>query len=185
MGMGRPPLYPHFQTRADRGGPRWPDPTVLEWSGVVGERIRRLRQARDLTLVDMTDRVLRPATELDPAGGRRYTHGYFSRIERGYASAPMYVYLAIADALEVHPGRMMGADDAERDPSPEEMTLINFIRLQGIAPAVAIHVLATTPTQATTADPVVPALRPRPELEHDGPQEPRLHWRARGTDGGR
>ena len=183
--MGRPSLYPHWQHRADRGGPRWSDPTVLEWSGVIGERMRRLRHARDLTLVDMTERVLRPATERDPEGGRRYTHGYFSRIERGYASAPMYVYLAIADALEVHPGRMMGPDDAEREASPEEMTLVDFIRLQGIEPAVAIHVLATQATQLTARDPVAVALRRPPELEHEGPHEPTLHWRARGTEGSR
>ena len=133
----------------------------------------------------MTERVRRPVTDRDPEGGRRYTHGYFSRIERGYASAPMYVYLAIADALEVHPGRMMGPDDAEREASPEEMTLVGFIRLQGIEPAAAIHVLATHASELTARDPVAAALRPRPELEYEGPQEPTLHWRARGVEGRR
>jgi transcriptional regulator with XRE-family HTH domain len=134
--MGRPPLYPDQWARADRGGPRWKDPTFCDWSTVIGDRIRRLRRARDWTLGNMKTLVPRPD------GGGEYTHGYLSRIERGYGRAPLYVYLHIANALEVHPGRLMGLDDSERDATPDEMTLVEYVRLAGISPAEAIHVLA-------------------------------------------
>jgi transcriptional regulator with XRE-family HTH domain len=173
--MGRPLLYPDWQTRADRGGPKYRDVTFCEWSGVIGDRMRRLRRIRDLTLEDMTLRVRRPDSP------RLYTHSYFSRIERGYASAPMYVYLAIAHALEVHPGRLMGADDAERDASADEMTLVEYVRLAGIAPSVAIHVLATHAAEAerSTRDEAGEALRPPPEVEWPGPGRPPPPERAR------
>jgi hypothetical protein len=37
----------------------------------------------------------------------------------------------------------MGLDDAERDATPDEMTLVEYVRLAGITPAEAIHTLAT------------------------------------------
>jgi transcriptional regulator with XRE-family HTH domain len=135
--MGRPPLYPDQWARADRGGPRWTDPTFCDWSAVIGDRIQRLRRARDWTLGQIKALVPRPD------GGGEYSHGYISRIERGYARAPLYVYLHIANALEVHPGRLMGLDDSERDATPDEMTLVEYVRLAGITPAQAIHVLST------------------------------------------
>jgi transcriptional regulator with XRE-family HTH domain len=135
--MGRPPLYPDHWARADRSGPRWKDPTFCDWSSVIGDRIRRLRRSRDWTLVHMLRLIRRPDGDGD------YTPGYLSRIERGYGRAGLYVYLHIANALEVHPGRLMGLDDAERDATADEMTLVEFVRLAGIAPAEAIHILAT------------------------------------------
>src|SRR4051812_6267847 len=127
--MGRPPLYPDHWARADRSGPRWKDPTFCDWSSVIGDRIRRLRRSRDWTLVHMLRLIRRPD------GEGEYTPGYLSRIERGYGRAGLYVYLHIANALEVHPGRLMGLDDAERDATADEMTLVEFVRLAGIAPA--------------------------------------------------
>jgi hypothetical protein len=50
--------------------------------------------ARDMTLAAFA------ATVYKPDGGC-YTPGYFSRLERGWASAPMYVYLAVAHAREL------------------------------------------------------------------------------------
>jgi transcriptional regulator with XRE-family HTH domain len=113
------------------GGPRWPDPTYCEWAVVVGDRVRRLRKARDWTLVEFSRRVYRPE-------GGQYSAGYFSRLERGWASSPMYVYLAVADALEVEPGALLGADDVQKDVTDAEMTLIRCLRRLRIAPDEAL-----------------------------------------------
>ncbi len=107
--MGRHRLNVRSFDHGYRGGPRWSDPYHCEWSVVVGDRIRRLRNARSLTLGEMTDLVAKPD------GDGRYSAGYLSRLERGNAGAPLYVYLAIAVAFDLSPGRLLGADDAERD----------------------------------------------------------------------
>ena len=118
------------------GGPRWPDPTYCEWAVVVGDRVRRLRRARDMTLISFAHTVYRP-------DGGHYSAGYFSRLERGWASAPMYVYLAVADALGVEPGALLGSDDVEKDVSDAEMTMVRCLRRLRIAPDEALVRLTT------------------------------------------
>lgn len=120
-----------------QGGPRWADPYFCEWSVVVGDRIRRLRNTRGLTLVQLSRLVEKP-------GGGGYSPGYISRLERGWATAPLYVYLAIADVLQVAPGRLLGPDDAQREVTEAEMTLVKVARRLGLTPDEAIGRVAAS-----------------------------------------
>ena len=112
-------------------GPRWSDPYHCEWACVVGDRVRRLRNARKLSLVGL-------AAIVDKPEGDSYSPDYFSRLERGWASAPLYAYLAIAAALEVEPGRLLGSDDAQKPITEAEMTLVRFLRESQLAPHEAL-----------------------------------------------
>jgi transcriptional regulator with XRE-family HTH domain len=102
---------------------------------VVGDRIRRLRQARGWALHELARRVRKHE-------GGHYSAGYFSRLERGWASAPLYVYLVIAGALEVEPGVLLGPDEVQRELAPEEAVLLRLLRRSGIEPGDAIARLA-------------------------------------------
>lgn len=84
-----------------RPGAGWHACYREEWAGVVGGRIRRLRTARGMTLGQLVARVPKP-------GGGYYSGGYLSRIERGWGSAPLYVYVSSAHALGTEPGRLLG-----------------------------------------------------------------------------
>jgi transcriptional regulator with XRE-family HTH domain len=133
--MGRHRIYTNRLSHGFAGGPRWRDPYHCEWAIVVGDRIRRLRNDRRLTLAQLCGLVYKPE-------GGHYSAGYLSRIERGWASAPLYVYLAIADVLEVQPGRLLGPDDATRPVSEGELTLVRFARRLDLSPDEAIAMLA-------------------------------------------
>jgi len=82
---------------------------------------------------------LREVVEKPEGGG--YSGGYFSRLERGWASAPLYVYIALAEALGLVPGRLLGPDDAHKPVSEAEMRLLNVLRELSISPSEAIVVL--------------------------------------------
>ena len=125
--MGRNRLYNRGLASAYRGGPRWPDPYHCAWGAVVGDRIRRLRQARNMTLFDITRAVSKPE-------GGHYSPGYFSRLERGWASAPLYAYLAIADVFDIDPGVLLGPDVATLETSEAEAMLLRCLRGLGIEP---------------------------------------------------
>ncbi|CAA9498402.1 MAG: hypothetical protein AVDCRST_MAG45-1134 [uncultured Solirubrobacterales bacterium] len=114
-----------------RGVPRWRDPYHCEWSIIVGDRVRRIRRAKDLTLRNVSDLLYRPY-------GGQYSVASLSRLERGWASSPLYVYLAVADVLEVEPGRLMGPDDAERPVSEPEAALLSLLRRAEMTPDEAI-----------------------------------------------
>lgn len=129
--MGRHPTRVSSLQTGYRGGPRWNDRYHCEWSTVVGDRVRRLRNGRGLSLVQLADLVEKPE-------GGSYSAGYFSRLERGWASAPLYVYLAIAVVLEVDPGRLLGSDDAQKPITEAEMTLVRFLREADMAPHEAL-----------------------------------------------
>jgi hypothetical protein len=58
------------------------DPYHCEWGRVVGDRIRRLRRDRGLTLIQLGADVRGP-------DGRGYTGGFISRLERGRAAASL------------------------------------------------------------------------------------------------
>ena len=111
-------------TRLEHGyrGPGWPERYRCEWSIVIGDRVRRLRRERDLTLIQLAGMIHKPGDD-DP-----YSIGYFSRLERGSSRPQLYAYLAIAAALGVSPGRLLGPDDVEKDVSEAEMTLIRLVR---------------------------------------------------------
>jgi transcriptional regulator with XRE-family HTH domain len=98
---------------------------------IVGDRIRRMRRNAEMTLVDMSQSVSKPE-------GGHYSPGYFSRLERGWAVAPLYAYIAIADVLGVEPGRLLGPDDFQLDATEGEMTLLRYLRSVRIPPHEAI-----------------------------------------------
>ena len=114
-----------------RDGPRWSDPYYCEWGVVVGGRIRRLRNERGWTLLELAEKVPKPE-------GGGYSGGYFSRLERGWASAPLYVYLSIAAVLEVAPGVLLGMDEWQRAVSAGQRVLLRFLEVAEIEPEVAI-----------------------------------------------
>ncbi len=116
-------------------GPRWSDPYHVEWGVVVGGRIRRQRRERGWPLHELARRVRKPE-------GGNYSAGYFSRLERGWTSAPLYVYIAIAGALGVEPGVLLGPDEVQRELSPEEGVLLHMLRHAGIPPGEALARLA-------------------------------------------
>ena len=124
------------------GGPRHADPYYCEWAVVVGDRVRRLRKAEELSLDGLCRLIHRP-------DGGRYSAGHLSRLERGYASAPLYFHLLLADALGVDPGRLLGPDDAQREVAEAEMTLLLFLRTADIAPHEAIARLARPDEQSS------------------------------------
>jgi transcriptional regulator with XRE-family HTH domain len=107
--------------------PRALDPILADWALVVGNRIRRMRAARGWTLLDLS-------REAPRADGSHYSLSYLSRIERGWASAPLFVYLTIASGFEIDPGRLLGTDAAMLDASEPELTLLRTLREMAIAP---------------------------------------------------
>ena len=116
-------------------GARWGNGYRCEWAAVIGDRIRRLRKERDWSLRHLAVAVSKPE-------GGHYSAGYFSRLERGWASAPLYAYLAIADALEVAPGILLGADEATKEVSAQQRVLLDFLEAAGIGPGEALARLA-------------------------------------------
>ena len=76
---------------------------ATEHSRLVGARVRRLRNELDLTQVETVEMVEHPR-------GGRYSTGLLSRIEHGWANAPLFVYLHIAEVLGVDPGVLLGPE---------------------------------------------------------------------------
>jgi transcriptional regulator with XRE-family HTH domain len=121
---------PLATARLPRGGlPA--DPTFCEWGAVVGGRIRRLRRQRRMRLTDLGRALTR-------SDGSHYSAGFVSRLERGRSAAPLYLYLAIADVLEVDPGVLLGPDSTALDISESEAVLIRSLRATNIEPHEAI-----------------------------------------------
>jgi transcriptional regulator with XRE-family HTH domain len=111
------------------------DPYHCEWGVIIGDRIRRLRREREMTLKDLSLGVDKP-------DGGHYTQGFFSRLERGWASGPLVTYVEIAAQFGIEPGRLLGPDDAQREVTQGEMTLIELTRRMRLSPAEAIARLA-------------------------------------------
>lgn len=114
---------------------RWELLYRTPYSEMIGARVRRARAIRDLTQRGLLDKVERPR-------GGTYSTGLLSRIEKGHANSPLYVYMHIAAALDLDPGRLMGSDDTQKPISEAEMTLIRFLRRAKIKPDEAIARLA-------------------------------------------
>ena len=115
---------------------RWELRYRTPYTEMVGARLKRLRVARGLSQYQARRRVRRPT-------GSSYSQGLISRVEKGYANSPLYVYVHFAEAYEVDPGRVMGIDEAQRPVSEAEMTLILFLRGARIEPHQAITRLAS------------------------------------------
>jgi transcriptional regulator with XRE-family HTH domain len=84
-----------------------------------------------MTLTDFGRALTRP-------DGRYFSAGWVSRLERGRSAAPLYVYLAIADLLEVDPGVLLGPEAAALDVTDGEAVLLQYLRGAGIEPSEAI-----------------------------------------------
>jgi transcriptional regulator with XRE-family HTH domain len=102
--------------------------------------VRALRQHAGLTIVDL-------AAEIRRADGRPYSASFVSRLERGWASPPLYVYCLLAARFEVAPGELLGSEGVERAVDDAELTLVRVVRRLGLAPEDAIARLAA-PTRA-------------------------------------
>jgi transcriptional regulator with XRE-family HTH domain len=105
------------------------------YSEMVGARARRARRSRGITQGALVSKIERPR-------GGYYSRGLLSRIEKGYANSPLYVYMHIAAALELDPGRLMGSDETQKPISEAEMTLVRFLRRAGISVDEALALLA-------------------------------------------
>ena len=104
------------------------------WAITVGGRVRRLRTERGWRLDELSQAVVRP-------DGRIYSTTTLSRLERGSAGSPFYVYLQVAQALEIEPGRLLGTDSALLQASEAEMTLVRALRQLAIEPHEALALL--------------------------------------------
>lgn len=113
----------------------WRRPYRRPWAGVVGNRVRRLRTAREWTLQDLAVKLRKPE-------GGHYSAAFVSRLERGWASPPLFAYLLVAEALEVPPGKLLGRGELERELTPGEGVLVTFIKRMGITPEEAVVRLA-------------------------------------------
>jgi transcriptional regulator with XRE-family HTH domain len=112
-------------------GPEWSRRYRCEWGEVVGGRVRRLRTAQGLSLARMVAGFQRP-------DGGHYSPGFLSRLERGWASPPLWVYIVLAERFGVEPGRLLGPDHVATEVSEAELTLLRVLRRLGIEPDEAI-----------------------------------------------
>lgn len=103
---------------------------------MIGRRLRRIREGRHLTQKAVADQTRKPR------GNGFYSQGLLSRIEAGYANAPLYTYVDFANTYQLDPARAMGPEDAEKPVDDAEMTLIKFLRRMGISVDEAIARLA-------------------------------------------
>jgi hypothetical protein len=102
-------------------GPEWSRRYRCEWGEVVGGRVRRLRTAQGMSLVQVADSFQRP-------DGGHYSPGFLSRLERGWASPPLWVYVVLAERFGVEPGRLLGPDHVATEVSEAELTLLRLLR---------------------------------------------------------
>ena len=123
-------------------GPAWHRRYRCEWGEVVGRRVRVLRQHAGLYIHEL-------ATELRRADGRPYSASFVSRLERGWASPPLWVYCLLAARFEVAPGELLGSEGVERAVDDAELTLVRVLRRIGMSPEEALARLALAKPGAT------------------------------------
>jgi hypothetical protein len=61
-----------------------------------------------------------------------------SRLEKGYANAPLYAYIHFAEAYGVAPELLLGPDEVQRPVGLGEMTLLRVLRRLEIEPDEAL-----------------------------------------------
>jgi transcriptional regulator with XRE-family HTH domain len=93
--------------------------------------VRRLRKTHGLTLARMAGLFHRP-------DGGHYSPGFLSRLERGWASPPLWVYVVLAERFDVDPGRLLGPDHVAMEIGEAEVTLLRLLRRLRIEPDEAI-----------------------------------------------
>ncbi|MEJ7788920.1 MAG: helix-turn-helix transcriptional regulator [Thermoleophilaceae bacterium] len=118
------PYHPDF-------GPAWQSRYRCDWGQVVGRRVRLLRERDGLRLSDLADKLYR-------ADGKPYSASFVSRVERGFASPPLWAYIHMASIFDLSPGRLLGPEDLEGSVTEPEMTLIRVVRRLGLEPEEAI-----------------------------------------------
>ena len=116
---------------SQEAGPSWRSTYRCEWGEVVGRRVRTLRQRREMLIWQLAEQLRR-------ADGRPYSASFVSRLERGWASPPLWAYIRLADIFEVAPGELLGTDGVERPVTDAELTLVRVVRRLGLAPEEAI-----------------------------------------------
>jgi len=114
---------------------RWELLYRTAYTEMIGRRLKRLRESQRLSQYEARHRARRPK-------GEPYSQSTLSRLEAGYANAPLYAYIHFAEGYGVDPGRLLGHDRVEDRVSEAEMTLIGFMRRLGIRPDEAIARLA-------------------------------------------
>ena len=119
-----------------RAPKRWEMLHKTPYTMMIGRRLKRIREGRHLTQREVVTRTRKPR------GNGFYSQGLLSRIEAGYANAPLYTYVDFANTYELDPGRVMGPEDAEKPVDEAELTLIKFLRRTGISVDEAIARLA-------------------------------------------
>jgi transcriptional regulator with XRE-family HTH domain len=111
------------------------DPYYCEWGAVIGDRVRRLRRERGMTLLELG------AATRKPEDRSQWSPAFLSRLERGRANAPLYVYLQLADVLGVDAGVLLGSDAALLEATEAERMLLRCLRSLGIPPHEAMTAL--------------------------------------------
>jgi transcriptional regulator with XRE-family HTH domain len=110
---------------------RWQFFYRTPYTEMLGSRLRRLREGRGLTQAKVRYSVRRPR-------GGPYSQSLISRLERGYANAPIYVYVHFAEAFDLAPEVLMGPDDALKPVAEAEMTMLRVLRQLSISPDTAL-----------------------------------------------
>jgi transcriptional regulator with XRE-family HTH domain len=118
------------------GGEPWERLHKTPYTLMIGLRLKRIREGRHLTQQAVADNTRKPR------GNGFYSQGLLSRLEAGYANAPLYAYIDFANFYELDPARVMGPEDAEKPVDEAEMTLIKVLRHMGISVDEAIARLA-------------------------------------------
>ncbi|MDQ4071723.1 MAG: hypothetical protein M3088_02455 [Actinomycetota bacterium] len=130
--MGRHQIDFPFNRASAPDDSVWASRYRCEWGQVVGGRVRRRRTDAGLYLHDLPPMARR-------ADGGLYSTSFFSRLERGWASPPLFVYIALAQAFDLHPGRLLGVDEAQKQVSDAELTVVRLMRRLDLAPEDAIE----------------------------------------------
>lgn len=131
----------------EQAGPAWATRYRMHWAEVVGRRVRSLRLQRSMTIIELADEILR-------ADGRPYSPSFVSRLERGWASPPLFAYITLARLFDVAPGELLGSEGVERPITDAELTLVRVVRNLGIAPEQAIvRLMAGGPSPADFSGP--------------------------------
>ncbi len=91
-----------------------------------------------MRIVDLANAIWR-------ADGKPYSPAFVSRLERGWASAPLFTYIGLARRFGVPPGKLLGEDGLEGPVSESELTLIRVIRQLGLSPEDVLAMLVPAP----------------------------------------
>jgi transcriptional regulator with XRE-family HTH domain len=127
---------------------RWEHFYRTPYTELIGSRLRRLREGRGLSQHQVRHSVKRPR-------GGPYSQSLISRLERGYANAPVYVYTHFAEAFDLAPEVLLGPDDALKPVSEAEMMLLRVLRRLSISPDEALARLTASP--GSSGEPAPPA----------------------------